>query len=1152
MSSSPPNSPSDAYPSWLPKRPPPPVPASTFSTTRAPTDVFPTASPDLTPGRRPTPRSVRIVAREREPTGDSAETRVQPPLQPVLHPVPTHAPRSSTVSPRFRAPSLHLSLLRSPALSMRIRYALHPVIVFAHLPLQTYFDFNAVFMLIQLSSHPGPTNSSRSWSLASAAYIACYALQVLGVFLLYELVYSFWRRWRVKRPLILPIYLSSPAHNFAAMTSFTHFCFLAYIRRSARPSLPSPSALLASLFAHTPTPPPSGSPSPSPSDSTATSADDFALSAYIAERCYWLAQNGPTVALLLPRAALSLALLLTPPASTVPARDPTYFTSSGALTGYARGVLFANAAWTAWRALVLLASFLGLWILSGTACAGLCGPRYRWEEDEQNIDPKRTAVSDSWSWKEGTRARVHEAWEFCLTSTARPVPRDRTTAADDEFAGLEEVLAAVRPSVLSRDFFQREGREGLSDIIPPADEVRDAFGSQRSRRSDPLRVLPYPFEGWTGEKVEGGEKVDKGKGRETMIPFPSPVGGEEREGEEEQEDEEDGDEDEDDEDDEDGEEDEDDEDGEEDGEEEDDKLSPSASARRTSESMSSLGRPIPPSATAYPFAFRPSACSTPSSGRRAHTRSTPSSRSLGTRSHSHSHSTPSGSTPSNKESTDSPRSPPSGSHSPATGVAIPPPPARTPRHRVRRRRAGTVPSLPSPSSSTHAGPTPAPRVLSHIFATPATRIPAHISHIPARTRTRTRTISASNSSSGYGGGEPEVYESEFEFDEEGGEVVIGDDEDAGDGGEGEEGDENGEGDEEEPRVSSPEADGAQEEAEKEDSVGLLSKAPSLSPLGVSRRSSASASGSGSAGSRRSNGGLAIGTGVGAGPGTATGVAASPASIARSRAHSFVHALGQRASLSEFGMRTRVGSGARASGSNSHSPPSSNAHSTPSSNAHSSPHSHTHPSPHSHVQPSLRAQGSQEQPRHRAQESQEQPSLHAQVSQPSLHAQKSQPSLHAQGSQPSLRAQGSQEQSSLHLTLPGNASTGPNTLRREASSLSQLPSTSSPSPAPSPSGLFYAPSTSALSHVPSSAALSHAPSERSQRTHASEVTERAQVSDSRTDISTAHESFVTAPMTIDSTTTDSGGTGGSESSGARAAAAWERMHVPGEPWGHGPA
>jgi hypothetical protein len=37
----------------------------------------------------------------------------------------------------------------------------------------------------------------RTWTLGAAAYIFCWAAQFLGVFLLYEIVYSFTRRWRV-------------------------------------------------------------------------------------------------------------------------------------------------------------------------------------------------------------------------------------------------------------------------------------------------------------------------------------------------------------------------------------------------------------------------------------------------------------------------------------------------------------------------------------------------------------------------------------------------------------------------------------------------------------------------------------------------------------------------------------------------------------------------------------------------------------------------------------------------------------------------------------------------------------------------------------------------------------------------------------------
>ena len=50
--------------------------------------------------------------------------------------------------PRFNSPSLNLDLLRSPSWKMRLWYCLFPLFVFGHIPLQTFFDFNAVFILL--------------------------------------------------------------------------------------------------------------------------------------------------------------------------------------------------------------------------------------------------------------------------------------------------------------------------------------------------------------------------------------------------------------------------------------------------------------------------------------------------------------------------------------------------------------------------------------------------------------------------------------------------------------------------------------------------------------------------------------------------------------------------------------------------------------------------------------------------------------------------------------------------------------------------------------------------------------------------------------------------------------------------------------------
>jgi hypothetical protein len=135
-----------------------------------------------------------------------------------------------------------------------------------------------------------------------------------------------------EHPLIHTLYLSSPGFNFVSMTSYANFCFMQHLRYTA---FFDPSGSLQDGFAET----------------------------------FWFySQNLPTVALLLPRAALSLALLLAfgrnDPVVVAMAdagmlnRDTTFFKSEvGTLTKYARGVLLANAAWTAWRVLVLLTSW---------------------------------------------------------------------------------------------------------------------------------------------------------------------------------------------------------------------------------------------------------------------------------------------------------------------------------------------------------------------------------------------------------------------------------------------------------------------------------------------------------------------------------------------------------------------------------------------------------------------------------------------------------------------------------------------------------------------------------------------------------------------------------------------------------------------------
>ncbi|KAL1943516.1 hypothetical protein VTO73DRAFT_3961 [Trametes versicolor] len=870
---------SEGYPSWLPKRPPPPPPQSTLQSSVAGmfTEAGPStsSSPVIPVGRKPTPRSVRIVSLQsasqaekdprREPTDQSrafsgaAHARVwsratTAALTPTLF--SAGGLEGQLPRPRFRTPGLNLEILRHPSWKMRLFYYLFPVFAFAHIPLQTFFDFNAVFILILVAMHPNPEapgvpGSGRNWALAAAAYIACWFAWIVAVIVVYEIVYSFIRRWRVKRPLVLPIYFSSSAFTFAAMSSYLNFCFMYFIRFSA-------------FF-----------------------GEHGSLRDGLAETFYFYSQNLPTVALLMPRAALSLALLFAfsspQPGAVALAdagigrRDGTFFRASDeTLTSYARGVLIANAAWTAWRILVLLISWIGLWAVSGQGCAGFCGPRYRWEEEdaEKTASVYHDNLSDldplPWSWKECTILRIKDAYDLCLMTKSTRGPsalskEGHERAPSTPMEGMERIFAAVgipstpqgaRRGVLSGELFEsprhtpeldvneKAGAQTKPEIerttiVPPSPVVQQKE-KQVAEPSGPLMKLPYPFTGY-------GAQVSS----EDVIPFPPSPEIEEKEVHAEDSEQHEGDEE------------EEEEEGEEEEEEEEGESEVPSSERRTSGSMSSLGRPV---VSRYPFQFRRPRGSVSSSQMTPHTHSTPhsgQSRSTPSRSTRNSRSTQS---TGNIESTDShsPRSNSSNGPSPLnssfSGSGIPMPPRHPQVH--RRARAGTVPTLPSSPGS------PSPVVF------PAGR---------PRARTRTESM-ATDPSATFGPipiGSFESSDGEYEPDDS--------------------------------LMDVPEAEGSIEEAEQQDSVGLLSAAPSpraslvnlrhrSSALSLHRRSNGSRSGSAaSASASNSNSRSRTTSGTGS-------------ESARSRAQSFIQSLGAASRSSIDLVRTRANSLVRLSDS----------------------------------------------------------------------------------------------------------------------------------------------------------------------------------------------------------------------------------------------
>ncbi|KAN0115698.1 hypothetical protein V8E52_006644, partial [Russula decolorans] len=422
--------------------------------------------------------------------------------------------------------------------------------------------------------------------------------------------------------------------------------------------------------------------------------------------------NLPAIVMLLPRACLALnlpgGLSLSDVDQSIACCDGMFFDkNTGALSAYAKSVLIANAAWAARRTLVLLLS-------CGYGCAGLCGPCSRCRRKNEKLESGLAATMGasgadalSWSWKECTLLRVYEAYEFCLTLRAPRTEKSAERPSEGGFEGIEEVFAAVglrgaaqpqpaRRGMLSQDLFESpngaqshrssaanghgNGQEG---ITPPPEALVHEKSMAEGEKNAPLKDLPYPFPGFG----------PRDSSEQEQIPFPpSPAVPEESAGGHDDDEEEvEGDE------------------GEEE-EEEEGEISPRSSEEpssfsgRASNSLSSLGQPIP---SRYPFAFRhparggsvSSTGSPPFAFSRA--TATPQSKSTSTRESHETHRT------GNAETTTASSSPSGGSPtsavSPTSSVPSPqdvrgmPMPPRHPAAPGGRQRPSTAPSPVSPT-----------------------------------------------------------------------------------------------------------------------------------------------------------------------------------------------------------------------------------------------------------------------------------------------------------------------------------------------------------------------------------------------------------------------------------------------------------------------
>jgi hypothetical protein len=317
-----------------------------------------------------------------------------------------------------------------------------------------------------------------------------------------------------------------------------------------------------------------------------------------------------------------------------------------------------------------------------------------------------------WGWRECTLVRVYEAYDFCLTLRAPRSEKSAERPSEGGFEGIEKVFAAVglggaaqpqpaRRGMLSRDLFESpsgaqsrrssaanghgNGQEG---ITPPPEALIHEKSVAEGERNAPVKNLPYPFPGFGPRDSSEQEQIpfppspavpeESAGGRRDDDEVEEEVEGEivvevEDEGEEEDEEE----------------------------EEIDPRSSeePSSFSGRASNSLSSLGQPIP---SRYPFAFRhparggsmSSTGSPPFAFSRA--TATPQSKSTSTR---ESHSTGNVDTASSSPSGGSPTSvvsPSSSVPSPQDVRGMPMPP-RHPAAAGGRQRPSTAPNPVSPT-----------------------------------------------------------------------------------------------------------------------------------------------------------------------------------------------------------------------------------------------------------------------------------------------------------------------------------------------------------------------------------------------------------------------------------------------------------------------
>lgn len=150
--------------------------------------------------RQDRPRSGFSIRFERSSSAPGRDSR-------RTHSRQVSTPQLSPLMPLLFQPDLPLGMLAYTNRSARIIYTLYPLLIYMHIPFTLFLDFNVVFALAQIATHPmaegdavaghlAATPRSNPWWIALAFYALSTLTWFLVVFLIHDLYYSYHKVWK--------------------------------------------------------------------------------------------------------------------------------------------------------------------------------------------------------------------------------------------------------------------------------------------------------------------------------------------------------------------------------------------------------------------------------------------------------------------------------------------------------------------------------------------------------------------------------------------------------------------------------------------------------------------------------------------------------------------------------------------------------------------------------------------------------------------------------------------------------------------------------------------------------------------------------------------------------------------------------------------